>query len=77
MYQRTDTDSDCFIYHDNIKLLHITTCIQFLEHFLLLISIKGDSVKLGLVTSVFEIAVERVIHKPKENIAFVLSHFPC
>ena len=52
--RRTDTDSDCVIYHDNIKILHITTCIQFLKYFLFLISIGGDTAKLGLVTSVFE-----------------------
>ena len=46
---RTDTDSDCLIYHDNIKILHTTTCMQFLEHFLFLISIRGDTVKLGLL----------------------------
>ena len=42
MQQRTDSDSDCLIYH-NIKILHITKCIQFREHFLFLISIIGDT----------------------------------
>ena len=31
MQQRTDSDSDCLIYHHNIKIPRITTCIQFRE----------------------------------------------